>query len=184
MMHRAAMWSAIVLSMVCACAVPIVPQRSRPGGSARWAEALAARAAVEWSADAVLCRIQGAGVATDGWLPDRGGYWQFIYRSATQPLLYEVSVDSEGGVQKRVAAATPARACHLAHDWIDSPRVWAATNAHQDAVLIHTFDAEFAADAEPERYPDKPVWRIRFWREDRSYETHIVSAHGEWLASY
>ena len=39
-------------------------------------------------------------------------------------------------------------------------------------------------DAEPERYPDRPVWRIRFWQADNTYETHVVSSDAEWLTSY
>jgi len=181
---RCTTFAVVVLVLVCGCAAPILPQRSRPGGSARWAEALASQPAVEWSMDAVLCRLSGGGVALDGWLPDRGGYWQLVYSSAAKPSLFEVSVDSEGAVRTREIAATPSRRCSLNTDWFDSPRAWAATRAHQAGILVHTFDAELAADAEPERYPNRPVWKIRFWREDRTYEVHVVSSMGEWLAAY
>jgi hypothetical protein len=181
---RAGLATAAVLLLGSACAVPIVPQRSRPGGSARWAESLAALPALQWSNDAVLCRVSGAGIAMDGWLPDRGGYWQLTYRSPTKPTLYEVSVDSEGGIQSRTSAMTPDRPCHLNSEWLDSPKVWAATRAHQKSDLVLTFDAELAGDAEPERFPDRPVWRIRFYRGDQTYETHVVSALGEWLTTY
>lgn len=174
----------LLLALITACAAPILPQRSRPGGSARWAEALAAQPAVEWSASATLCRLNGGGVAIDGWLPDRGGYWQLIYSSPAKTSLLEVSVDSEGNVRTREIPATPSRRCQLNSDWLDSPRIWAATRAHQEGILVHTFDAELAFDAEPERFPGRPVWRIRFWREDHAYEIHVVSSQGEWLASY
>jgi len=176
--------AASLLALASACTAPILPQRSRPGGSARWAEALAAQSAVEWSTRAALCRLSGGGIAIDGWLPDRGGYWQLIYSSPAKVNLLEVSVDSEGGVQTREIPATPSRRCHLNSDWLDSPRAWAATRAHQEGLLVHTFDAELATDAEPERFPDRPVWKIRFWREDRTYEIHVVSSQGEWLATY
>jgi len=181
---RVGLAAASGLLLASACAAPIVPQRSRPGGSARWAEALAARAALEWSADAELCRMSGGGIATDGWLPDSGGFWQLTYHSASKPTLFEVTVNSEGGLQTRTTAATPNRSCHLNPDWLDSPKIWATTRSHQVDALVLTFDAELAGDAEPQRYPGVPVWRIRFYRGDRSYEVHVVSALGEWLTTY
>lgn len=181
---RTGLATTVVLLLASACAAPIVPQRSRPGGSARWAESLAALSALQWSSDAELCRLSGGGVATDGWLPDRGGFWQLTYHSASKPTLYEITVSSEGGLQTRTTPATPNRSCHLNSDWLDSPKIWAATRSHQKTALVLTFDAELAGDAEPQRYPGVPVWRIRFYRDDQSYETHVVSALGEWLTTY
>jgi hypothetical protein len=49
---------------------------------------------------------------------------------------------------------------------------------------VHTFDAEFGRDVDPEHAKDQTVWRIRFWQPDNTYSTHVVSATGTWLASY
>jgi hypothetical protein len=62
--------------------------------------------------------------------------------------------------------------------------VWRATVPHQRGEAISTFEAELAHDAEPERFPGRPVWRLRFFLREGGYETHVVSPRAEWLASY
>jgi hypothetical protein len=168
----------------CAGAGPIISQRTKPGGAGRWAEELATPAATQWSTQAALCRITGAGVGADGWLPDIGGYWLLTFWSPDEPGVLEITVDSDGGTQSRPAPASPHRGRTLPADWMDTPHVWAATRAHQSGEVLSTFDAELAFDAEPERYPGQPVWRIRFYLQDATSETHVVTPQGVWLASY
>ena len=76
------------------------------------------------------------------------------------------------------------RGLRLPTDWQDSPRVWAATRSAQIVDPITTLDAELSSIAEPQRYPDQAVWRIRFVSRGGQSETHVVSAAGEWLARY
>lgn len=176
--------SFIVLTTIAACAAPIVPQRSRPGGSAHWAEALALRVAVRWAPDATLCHVVAAGIGSDGWLPDRGGSWTFIYWSTEKQPLLEVAVDAEGGVSQKEDPDAPQRGQRIPAEWADSPRVWSATRAHQRSEPVHTFEAELGLDLEPERFPGRTVWRIRFWMDDSTFETHVVTPEAEWLATY
>lgn len=168
--------------LACACAAPIVPQRSRPGGSARWAETLAIPKVTTWAPDAVLCAIQGAGVGADGWLPDRGGVWKLYYWSPNETSMYEVSVDSEGVVRGLDVKNLPQRGSRLPTDWADSPKVWATTHAHQKAEAVHTLDTELSLNAEPGKYPARTVWRIRFWMPNNRIETHVVAPEAVWLS--
>lgn len=162
---------------------PVLPERSRPGGAARWAQALATDAVVRWSPDAQLCRVVGNGIGNEGWLPDRGGSWVLTYRSAALGKALEVNVDTYGVVKTAaVSDSVAARLQLLPVDWDDSPRVWAATSAHQHGVPINTFEAVFAHDAVPDLYAGQPVWRIRFYLQGGGYETHVVSAKSKWLA--
>jgi len=178
----------VALSLLLACVVagcaPIVPQRTKPGGSARWAESIALDRALTWSKDARLCRILGTGIGNEGWLPDRGGAWLLHFWSAGKPRVLQVEVDSDGGTQIRELDDAAARSRDLPEGWSDSPSVWAATQRHLAQEPLNTFDAVFAYDAEPERYGDRAVWRIRFWQAGNTYETHVVGADGEWLTSY
>jgi hypothetical protein len=176
--------TSLAVCLIVSCAAPIVPQRGKPGGSARWAENIALKRALGWAKNPQLCRIAGAGVGTDGWLPDRGGTWELDYWSESKPSVLEVTIDSDGAVQTREVANSPERGRVLPATWLDSPKVWSATRRHSKQEPVHTFDAELAFDAEPQRYPDRPVWRIRFWQQDNSYEIHVVSTDGEWLTSY
>jgi hypothetical protein len=176
--------AALALCFAVACAAPIVPQRSKPGGSARWAEALAQTKATLWTPDAQLCRISGAGIGVDGWLPDRGGTWQLDYFSASKPKMLEVNIDSDGGVTTREVPDIPQRGHALPAGWADSPKAWAATRTHQKIEPLHTFDAELGFGADAEHAKDQVSWRIRFWQTDNTYATHVVSAEGAWLASY
>ena len=174
----------LALVLIAGCAAPIVPQRTKPGGAARWALATATPVALEWAPDAVPCRIFGAGVGSDGWLPDQGGNWQVTFWSASKPPVLEVTVDSEGKVASQPAAQSPHRGHTLPADWADSPKTWAATRRHQASEPLQTFEAALAFDAEPERYPGQCVWRLRFFREDGGFETHALTPQGMWLASY
>ena len=175
----------LVLPLVwTACAAPIVPQRSRPGGSARWAETLALPKAAAWAPDATLCAVLGAGVGADGWLPDRGGVWKLYYWSPNQASMYEVTVDSEGSVHELDVKNTPQRGSRLPTAWADSPKVWATTHAHQTAEAVHTLDAELSLNAEPGKYPTRTVWRIRFWMPNSTIETHVVAPEALWLSFY
>jgi len=167
-----------------ACAVPIVPQRSKPGGSLRWAETLALPKAVAWAPDAALCLVQGTGVGSDGWLPDRGGMWKLYYWSPNQISMYEVAVDSDGSVRATDVKNLPQRGGHIPAGWADSPKVWAATHAHQKAEAVHTLDAELSLNAEPEKYPARTVWRVRFWLPNNAMESHVLTPEGVWLSSY
>jgi hypothetical protein len=180
--RRAALLSAGWL-LVTTCAAPILPQRSKPGGAARWAEMLAIEKAVAWSQQAKLCCITGAGVGADGWLPDRGGSWVLFYWSPEKQQMLQVTIDSDGATRSKEVPPVPQRGRVLPPDWQDSPQVWAATRRHQVQDPVHTLDAEFAFDVSPERFKDQPVWRIRFFEQDNSFETHYVSADAKWLAS-
>ncbi|HZM14797.1 MAG TPA: hypothetical protein VFE28_02240 [Candidatus Krumholzibacteria bacterium] len=181
---RAVAALALLVLLLVACA-PVLPERSKPGGAARWAQALATDAAVRWARDALLCRVTGNGVGNEGWLPDRGGSWILTYRSAASGKGLDVSVDTDGTVQ---TAAVPdsmaARLRPLPAEWDDSSRIWAATGPHQQGVPLNTFEALLAYDAEPERYPGQLVWRIRFFLQGGGHETHVVSAQSRWLARY
>ena len=170
-----------VAALLCGCA-PVMPNRTKPGGAARWAAALASRPALAWAADARWCRITGAGVGADGWLPDRGGRWSITYWSERQQGVLQVGVDSDGNVTTEAIANSPFRGRTLPDDWSDSPRVWAATQAHQSAEPLNAFDVELAVDLEPERYPGRAVWRIRFYLDQSRFETHFVAADATWLA--
>lgn len=166
-----------------ACA-PIVPQRTKSGGAARWAEALAIPSAFDWARDAQLCRVAGAGVGSDGWLPDRGGQWVFTYWSPTQTTtLFQVTVDTDGRVSTTSVKEGP-RGNPLPAGWVDSPRLWSVTRSHWKREPLNTLDAELAMNADPEHFKDQTVWRIRFWMDDSTMETHIVSPDGKWLLSY
>ena len=158
--------------------------RSKPGGAARWASALSAEEATLWSRDARLGRVRGAGVGNEGWLPDRGGQWVITYWSASKDGVLNVVVDSDGNVSTEEVADESTRGLTLPVDWQDSPRVWAATRSAQVGAPISTLDAELSSIAEPQRYPDQAVWRIRFISRQGQSETHVVSAAGEWLARY
>jgi len=166
-----------------ACA-PVVPQRSKPGGAARWAAALSWQAAAIWAPDAAPCRVSGAGIGEDGWLPDKGGYWQIDYWSASKQPLLEVTVDADGRLRSEEIAQSPARGHTLPADWSDSPKAWAATRSHQRSEPLSTLEAELGYDAEPQRYPGRVVWRVRFWLNSGDYDTHVVTPQAAWLTSY
>jgi hypothetical protein len=174
----------LVACGLASCAAPIVPQRTKPGGSARWAESIARDRALTWAKDAPLCRILGTGIGNEGWLPDRGGAWLLHYWSEAKPLVLQVTVDSDGTTQTRELEDAAGRGRTLPAAWSDSPKVWSVTHRYLVQEPLNTFDAEFAFGAEPERYPDRPVWRIRFWQPGNTYETHVVGADGVWLTSY
>jgi hypothetical protein len=174
---------ALVACFVAACA-PIVPGRTKPGGAARWAETTAQQRAVEWARDAELCRIVGAGVGIDGWLPDRGGNWLLTFWSPQKRSVLQVSVDSDGNVRAEEKTDVEHRGHTLPRAWSDSPKVWAATRRHQKGEPLNTFEAELAVDADAEHFSGQIVWRIRFWLPGNAYETHVLSPEGSWLASY
>ena len=170
-----------VLLAVAACA-PVLPDRSKPGGAARWAQALSIETAVLWAPDALLCRVTGIGIGNEGWLPDRGGSWVLTYRSATRGKALDVSVDTDGRVTTGAVPDSIAARLHvLPADWDDSPRAWAATSAHQKGMPLNTFESLLCQDAEPDLYPGQVVWRIRFFLQGGGYETHVVSAKSKWL---
>ena len=175
---------AVLTTLVAAACAPVVPLRSKPGGAAHWAHTRALPEAARWAPAALLCRIFGLGVGHEGWLPDRGGIWKLTYWAPEKTGVLEVSVDSDGNVSASEAADSPARGRTLPPDWQDSPKVWHATTRHLRGDPISTFEAEFAHDAEPERYPGQAVWRIRFYLQEGGFETHVVSSSAEWLASY
>ncbi|UCE02073.1 MAG: hypothetical protein JSW67_12540 [Candidatus Latescibacterota bacterium] len=166
-----------------ACA-PVLPNRTKPGGAARWAHEQAQTVVFEWARDAVLCRIHGVGVGNEGWLPDRGGVWKLSYWTPAKSSVLEVSVDSDGNVTSAEVDTSSVRGRSLPSSWQDSPRVWAATMEHQVGTPISTFAAVLAFDSEPQRYPDRAVWRIRFFLQEQGFETHVVSDQAEWLATY
>jgi hypothetical protein len=163
-----------------------MPQRNKPGGAARWAQALATDAALRWSRDALLVQVLGSGVGTEGWLPDRGGTWVLTYQSRAATKKLDVVVDTNGKVfvQTPEGEAIDALQQPLPEEWVDSPKAWAATIQHQQGAPLNTFEASLGFDAEPERYPNQLVWRIRFYMQGGAYETHVVSAEGRWLTSY
>lgn len=172
------------LCTLVACA-PVVPQgRSKPGGAARWAAAVSWQAAALWASDAQICRIAGAGIGLEGWLPDAGGYWQIDYWTASKKTVLEVTVDADGKLKTEDIPASPARGKTLPRDWLDSPKVWEATRRHQRGDALNTLETELAWDAEPQRFPGRLVWRVRFFLDTRDYDTHVVTPQGEWLASY
>lgn len=184
-MNRIKRTSLLLLIGVLACA-PVMPERSKPGGAARWAQILATDAAVRWSRDALLIRVLGNGVGTEGWLPDRGGTWILTYQSREAAKSLEVIVDTNGKVfvQKPEGEPISAPQRPLPAEWVDSPRAWNATSSHQKGVVLNTFEAELAYDADPERYPGELVWRVRFYMQGGQSETHVVSAEGRWLTMY
>jgi len=184
LLEQTAMTLALAVCLVAACAAPIVPQRTKNGGAAHWAVALSAQRASDWARDAQLCDILGVGVGIDGWLPDRGGKWQLTYWSAAKTAVYQVAVDSDGNVHAQEWKDTGHRGHSLPAVWADSPKVWAATRSHQKGESLSTFDAELALDVDPEHFPGQAVWRIRFYMQDNSRETHVVSPEGKWLLSY
>jgi hypothetical protein len=176
----------LLLLGVLACA-PVMPERSKPGGAARWAHALATDAAVRWSRDALLVRVVGSGVGTEGWLPDRGGTWILTYQSREAEKLLEVIVDTNGKVFVQKPEGEPfgdEPQRPLPAEWVDSPRAWAATSSHQIGVVLNTFEAELAYDADAENHPGELVWRLRFYMQGGEYETHVVNVEGRWLAMY
>jgi hypothetical protein len=179
-LHRIAA-AALAALLLAGCTGPILPARSKPGGAAKWGEAIAYGKALAWSRDAVLVRINGAGVGIEGWLPDRGGEWQFTYSSADRGLRYEVVVDSDGKVRHNERSAITL--APLPRDWIDSPRIWNAARAHWSAEPVHTIDAELASGLAPNRAPGQVVWRLRFWMQNGVTETHWVAAAGQWIAT-
>jgi len=184
---RMATQKTLLLLWLCvlACA-PVMPERNKPGGAARWAQILATDAALRWERDALLVRVLGSGVGTEGWLPDRGGTWVLTYQSRAKAKSLEVVVDTNGKVFVQKPEGEPIEAAlpPLPAEWVDSPRAWAATSTHQRGVPLNTFEAELGFDAEPERYPGTLVWRVRFYMQGGQYETHVVSADGRWLTSY
>lgn len=172
------LWALVAVVGGCA---PVLPERSKPGGAARWAQALATDAVVRWADDALLCRVVGNGIGNEGWLPDRGGTWVLTYRSAKRGKALDVSVDTDGNVKTAAVPDSMLAALQpLPADWDDSPRAWAATSAHQQGAPLSTFDAMLGLDASPE-HAGQVVWRIRFYLKDGSFETHVVSAHSKWL---
>jgi hypothetical protein len=173
----------IALLTLLNCA-PIMPQRSKPGGAARWATALAQNPSILWAQDAQLCRVVGLGVGNDGWLPDRGGNWTLTFWSAEHPEVLEVAVDSDGGVKATRINDSPHRGYNIPVDWKDSSTVWAATRSHQIGEPLNTFEVELSRNAEPERFPGETVWRIRFFMVAGGFESHIVDPQGKWLAQY
>ena len=175
----------LLLLGIAACA-PVMPERSKPGGAARWAQVLGTDAALRWARDAMLVRVAGSGVGTEGWLPDRGGTWILTFQSREAAKVLEVVVDTNGQVfvQKPAGEAIGTPLPALPEEWVDSPKAWAATSSHQKGVPLNTFEAELAYDAEPERHPGELVWRIRFYMQGGQYETHVVNAEGRWLTSF
>jgi hypothetical protein len=177
-------WPLAVLLGLAGCAAPIIPQRSKPGGSARWADSVAQAKVLPWAPDAALCRVSGAGVGADGWLPDRGGTWTLTYWSATKQPMLQVTVDSDGVARAAEQKAGPEKGRSLPPAWQDSPKVWSIARSHSRAEPVHTFEAELAWGADTERAGDEPAWRIRFFLPDNSFETHVVRPDGRWVATY
>lgn len=176
--------AALAVCLVAACAAPIMPQRSKPGGAARWAEAVVQQRVAAWARDAQLCQVLGIGVGIDGWLPDRGGTWQLTYWSPQKTSVMQVSVDTEGKVRAQEKGEAPQSGHSVPALWSDSPKAWAATRSHQKGEPLSTFDAELALDADREHFPGQCVWRIRFWLPNNTFETHVVSPEAKWLLSY
>jgi len=166
-----------------ACA-PVVPLRSKPGGAARWAFALAREKATLWTTDARAGRVKGIGVGNEGWLPDRGGAWTVTFWSPSKNVELNVVVDSDANVTTQEVTEPALRGSVLPVEWIDSPRAWAATRAAQQGDPVNTLECELSQRAEPERYPQQTVWRIRFFTRDGQTETHVVSTTGAWLTRY
>ena len=175
---------ALGLCLLVACA-PVVPQgRSKSGGAARWAAAVSWQAAALWASDAQICRIAGAGIGVEGWLPDAGGFWQVDYWAPSKKNVLEVTVDADGKLQTEEIKGSRVRGKTLPRDWLDSSKVWEVTRSHQRGDALNTLEAELAVDAEPQRYPGQLVWRIRFFLDTSNYDTHVVTPLGQWLASY
>ena len=177
---RVAAAAVLAALVVAGCAGPILPARSKPGGAAKWGEAIAYGKALTWARDAALVRVAGTGVGIEGWLPDRGGEWQFTYSSAERGLRYEIVVDSDGKVRDNERSASTL--LPLPRTWIDSPRVWGAARAHWSAEPVHTIDAELAIGLRADATAGDAVWRLRFWMQNGVTETHWVHADGRWIA--
>ena len=173
----------IVSCLVIVNCAPVMPQRSKMGGAARWAYDHSQRSAILWAKDATLCRVVGVGVGSDGWLPDRGGSWIMTYWSREFEDVLEVSVDSDGNITTEKISESPYRGGVIPLDWKDSSTVWKATRTHQEGVPLNTFSSEMSILAAKETHPDQVVWRLRFFLTQGGFETHIVSPQGEWLAS-
>ena len=175
---------AFALCALAACA-PVVPQgRSKPGGAARWAAVSSWQAAALWASDAQVCRIAGAGIGVEGWLPDAGGYWQIDYWAPSKKSVLRVMVDADGKLETEEIDGSQSRGRTLPRDWLDSSRVWEATRSHQRGDALNTLESELAWNAEPQRFPGQVVWRIRFFLDTSDYDTHVVTPQGQWLVSY
>ena len=171
----------VLLVGICVRCAPVMPQRSKLGGAARWAYDVSRQPAALWAKDAQLCRIVGVGVGAEGWLPDRGGNWILTWASAASSEVLEVSVDSDGNAQTKNIPDSPHRADVVPADWKDSSTVWTATRSHQRGVPLNTFTAELSSTAGGEEH-EGMVWRIRYYLTAGGFETHFVSAQGEWLS--
>jgi len=181
MSHRSRLlW--LLLGILLVQCEPVMPQRSKMGGAARWAYDLSQRTAILWANDATLCCVVGVGVGSDGWLPDRGGSWILTYWSQQFEGVLEVNVDSDGNVTRKKVSDSPYRGSRIPMDWKDSSTVWKATRSHQVGVPLNTFSAELSNRAGAEAFPDQCVWRLRFYLTQGGFETHLVSAQGVWLA--
>jgi hypothetical protein len=180
------MWlTAATMLFVTGCAGPILPPRTKPGGAAKWAETLAYQKALEWSPDATLVRVKGAGVGIEGWLPDKGGEWSLAYSSVARGKTVEFAVDPDGKVRAEpVAAGKEPPTTPVPRDWLDSPKVFGTTRAHWKNEPLHVLEAELSAATEPTRAPGQVVWRIRFWLSTSTTETHVVTADAHWVAMY
>jgi hypothetical protein len=161
---------------------PVMPQRTKMGGAARWAYDLSQQPAILWAKDATLCRVVGVGVGGDGWLPDRGGNWILTYWSHEFDEVLEVSVDSDGKTSIQKIVDSPYRGSTIPREWKDSSTVWAATRSHQVGVPLSTFSSELSILAAAETHPQQIVWRLRFFLTKGGFETHIVSSQGQWIA--
>ena len=183
-MTRHRLLPTLTLLLLWSNCAPVMPQRSKPGGSARWALALAQRSSVLWESNAQLCRVVGMGVGSDGWLPDRGGNWVLTYWSPQHTEVLQVAVDSDGGIKSEEVKDSPHRGHKIPDDWKDSSAIWASTRAHQVGDPLNTFEVELAHNTEAERFPERIVWRIRFYLVAGGFESHVVTPEGEWLAQY
>jgi hypothetical protein len=182
MMKSLSLHLTLLLALAVLHCAPVLPQRSKPGGAARWAYGLAQRPAILWSQDARLCHLSGVGVGNEGWLPDRGGSWILTFWSPSKDVVFEVSIDSDGAVTTRSVESSPSRGHTLPADWKDSPAIWTATRSHRTSEPLSTFESDLGHDVAPNRFPGQFVWRIRFYLVQGGFETHFVSPQGEWLA--
>ena len=172
----------LLLGLVFVNCAPVMPQRSKMGGAARWAYDLSQRSAILWAKDATLCRVMGNGVGDDGWLPDRGGSWILTYWSREFEHVLEISVDSDGNISTKKVDSSPHRGSAIPIDWKDSSTVWKATRSHQVGVPLNTLTSEMSNTAAGEPFANQIVWHLRFYLTQGGFETHIVSPQGEWLA--
>ena len=136
----------LLLALCALQCAPVMPQRSKPGGAARWAFGLAQRPAILWAQDAQLCHLSGVGVGTEGWLPDRGGSWILTFWSPSKPDVLEISIDSDGATTTRSVDDSPHRGHTVPSDWKDSSTVWVATRSHRVAQPLNTFQSALAHD--------------------------------------